>query len=205
MILLRLKAIRGERSLQQKREVKVLLSDSFKELVLEKSVEKITIKQITDRAGVIRVTFYNHFQDKYELLEWICREEVVSPAKILLQNNMQREAVTFIFTALMKNKGFYSHVAHTTGQNSFESIMRDLISETITEYFLTSETNKSTKYGWITTKWIADYYAQNFTFVLISWIDKGMSVSPEDMVSIYEFIAMHSVLDLPKDLGPVTN
>ena len=59
--------------MQQKREVKVLLAESFKGLVLEKPVEKITIKEITDGAGVIRVTFYNHFQDKYELLEWICR------------------------------------------------------------------------------------------------------------------------------------
>ena len=99
--------------MQQKREVKVLLADSFKELVQEKPVEKITIKEITDRAGVIRVTFYNHFQDKYELLEWICREEIVSPTRILLQNNMRKEAVMFMFTALLKNKEFYSHVAHT--------------------------------------------------------------------------------------------
>ena len=54
-----------------KKELKILLAESFKELVLEKLVEKITIKEITDRAGVTRVTFYNHFQDKYELLEWI--------------------------------------------------------------------------------------------------------------------------------------
>ena len=186
--------------MQQKREVKVLLSDSVKELVLEKPVEKITIKQITDRAGVIRVTFYNHFQDKYELLEWICREEIISPTRILLQNNMQREAVTFIFTALLKNKGFYSHVAHTTGQNSFESIMRDLISEMITEYFLSNKTGKLGKYSWVTTKWIADYYAQSFTFVLMSWIEKDMNVPPEDMVGIYEYIAMHSILDLPKEV-----
>lgn len=186
--------------MQQKREVKILLSDSFKELVLEKPVEKITIKQITDRAGVIRVTFYNHFQDKYELLEWICREEVINPSRLLLQNNMQREAVTFIFTALQKNKGFYSHVARTTGQNSFESIMRELISETITDYFMSNETRRSTRYSWITSKWIADYYSQSFTFVLMSWIDKDMNVSPEDMVSIYEYITMHSVVDLPKEL-----
>ena len=89
--------------LQQKREVRVLLAESFKELVQEKPVEKITIKEITDRAGVIRVTFYNHFQDKYELLEWICREEIVSPTSILLQNNMRKEAVMFMFTALLKN------------------------------------------------------------------------------------------------------
>ena len=47
-----------------KKELKILLAESFKELVLEKLVEKITIKEITDRAGVTRVTFYNHFQDK---------------------------------------------------------------------------------------------------------------------------------------------
>jgi hypothetical protein len=77
--------------------------------------------------------------------------------------------------------------------------MRDLISETITEYFLSNDTRKSGKYNWISTKWIADYYSQGFTFVLMSWIDKDMSVPPEDMVSVYEFISMHSVLDLPKE------
>ena len=131
--------------MQQKREVKTLLAESFKELALEKPVEKITIKEITDRAGVIRVTFYNHFQDKYELLEWICREEVLAPVRILLGNNMQREAVTFIFTAILKNKEFYSHVARTKGQNSFESIVQNLVSETINGYFLSNHVGKSKK------------------------------------------------------------
>ena len=54
-----------------------ILADSLKALVLQKPVEKITIKEITDKAGVIRPTFYNHFQDKYELLEWIIREEIL--------------------------------------------------------------------------------------------------------------------------------
>ena len=34
------------------------------------SFDKITIKMITDQAGVIRPTFYNYFQDKYEVMEW---------------------------------------------------------------------------------------------------------------------------------------
>ena len=55
---------------QGKREIDQLLADSFRELACQGPIEKITIKEITDRAGVIRPTFYNHFQDKYELLEW---------------------------------------------------------------------------------------------------------------------------------------
>lgn len=186
--------------MQQKKEVKTLLAESFKELVLQKPVEKITIKEITDRAGVIRVTFYNHFQDKYELLEWICREEILAPVRILLGNNMQREAVTFIFTAILKNKEFYSHVARTKGQNSFESIVQNLISETIIDYFISNHVGKSRKYPWMTPKTIADYYSQNLTFVLMGWIDKAMMVPPEDMVDMYEFIASHSMMDLPREI-----
>lgn len=190
--------------MQQKREVKVLLSDSFKELVLEKPVEKITIKEITDRAGVIRVTFYNHFQDKYELLEWICREEIASPIRMLLQNNMQREAVLFMFTAILKNREFYLHVSRTQGQNSFESILRNIISQTVKDY-LTENSEKNTdghsrKFSWLSAGWIADYYAQNLTFILMSWIGKGMSVRPEDMVDMYTYIAAHSLIDLPAQI-----
>ena len=41
----------------------IMLAESFKELVLRQPIEKITIKEITEKAGVIRPTFYNHFQD----------------------------------------------------------------------------------------------------------------------------------------------
>lgn len=48
---------------------KLLLGESFKELMQKKPFEKITIKMITDAAGVIRPTFYNYFQDKYDVME----------------------------------------------------------------------------------------------------------------------------------------
>ena len=62
---------------QGKNAVDTLLAESFKELTLKQPIEKITIKEITDKAGVIRPTFYNHFQDKYELLEWIIMSQII--------------------------------------------------------------------------------------------------------------------------------
>ncbi len=184
--------------MQQKREVKILLADSFKELVLEKAVEKITIKEITDRAGVIRVTFYNHFQDKYELLEWICREEVVSPTVMLFENNMQREAVLFMFTAILKNRQFYRHVAHTSGQNSFESILQQLISEVVEHYFESRTDGGKKNRSRLNAKWVADYYSRNLTFILMSWIEKDMETTPEEMVELYAFLSEHSMISLPE-------
>ena len=55
---------------------KALLGEKFKELVAKKGFEKLTIKIITDAAGVIRPTFYNYFQDKYEVMEWLLWEDV---------------------------------------------------------------------------------------------------------------------------------
>ena len=62
---------------QAKIPVDQMLADSLKELALSRSLEKITIKEITDKAGVIRPTFYNHCQDKYELLEWIINKDLL--------------------------------------------------------------------------------------------------------------------------------
>ena len=53
---------------QGRNAIDTLLAESLKELTIKQPIEKITIKEITDKAGVIRPTFYNHFQDKYELL-----------------------------------------------------------------------------------------------------------------------------------------
>ena len=92
--------------------------------------------------------------------------------------------MTFIFTAILKNKEFYSHVAHTQGQNSFSSTVRQLVSETIEEHFLANKFGKHEKYSLLTAKWIADFYAMSLTYILMSWIERDMDIPPEDMVNI---------------------
>ena len=83
-----------------------LLAEGFKKLVLKQPIEKITIKEITDQAGVIRPTFYNHFQDKYELLEWIISNELLAPIEPLVQNGMVNEALVLLFTRIENEKDF---------------------------------------------------------------------------------------------------
>ncbi len=186
--------------MQQKKEVKILLADSLKELALEKPIEKITIKEITDRAGVIRVTFYNHFQDKYELLEWIIRDEIVESVRMLLWNDMTVEAMTFMFNSVLKNKDFYSRAVRLEGQNSFDSIVRKCFTEVIVDYLKEHATNKKKKYEWLTPERVGEFYSQALAYVLISWIKSGMHELPEQMVEMYQYITSHSMMDLPDEL-----
>jgi AcrR family transcriptional regulator len=49
-----------------------LILQAFGELLAEKGFEAISVQDVTDKAEINRATFYDHFVDKYELLDyWI--------------------------------------------------------------------------------------------------------------------------------------
>lgn len=50
------------------------LAESFKKLLGKKSFDKITVKDIVEDCGVNRQTFYYHFHDVYDLIEWIFQD-----------------------------------------------------------------------------------------------------------------------------------
>ena len=56
---------------------KRVLADGIKKVMETKAFDKITVTDITDSCGVSRNTFYYHFQDKYELVNWIFYTEII--------------------------------------------------------------------------------------------------------------------------------
>lgn len=187
--------------MQQRKELKVVLVESFKELALEEPVDKITIKEITDRAGVIRVTFYNHFQDKYELIEWMILTQILEPVEILLKNEMYREAMLLIFTNIVREKDLYLRLYRMGGQVPFDSIIKKCIHIVLHHFLLDHIGDKRLKYDWLSVDNIADYYTQSMAFVINGWLQTGLAVSPQEMAELYEYLAHHSMFDLMDDLS----
>lgn len=178
---------------QGKQEVDRLLMESFKELALRQPMEKITIKEITDRAGVIRPTFYNHFQDKYELLERVIQTELLEPLRPLLENRMINEALLLLFTNIGKERGFYMQAARLEGQISFESIARSCVKQILLDIMDQKKTEVIRKFGWLTPDRIAEYYAQSMCSVVIVWIKSGMAITAKELAEIYDYMMKHSM------------
>ncbi len=185
---------------QGKREIDQLLADSFKELVCQYPIEKITIKEITDRAGVIRTTFYNHFQDKYELLEWMINHDLIEPIKPFVRSGLTTQAMTFLFMNVEKEKEFYTKVSRLEGQNSFYSISQHCMQSLLEEVCVEHSERKQPKYEWLTPERLAQYYGQSMVFILIEWIQSGMTISAEDLAELYQYVMSHSLEDALKDL-----
>lgn len=183
-----------------KREVHQILAQSFKELACQRPIEKITIKEITDRSGVIRPTFYNHFQDKYELLEWIIDHDLIEPIKPFIRSGMTVQAMTFLFINIEKEKEFYTKASRLEGQNSFTSIAQDCIQRLLVEVFEEHSRRRQPKYEWLTPQRLAQYYGQSMVFVVVQWIQSGMTIPAQELAELYEYMLSHSLEESLKDL-----
>ena len=51
-------------------DTKYLLAEALKICMKKAPLEKITVKDITDTCGISRQTYYRHFQDKQDLVNW---------------------------------------------------------------------------------------------------------------------------------------
>ena len=50
--------------------MKAVIADAFVSLAQRKNVDKITVKDLVEACGISRQTFYYHFQDILEVIEW---------------------------------------------------------------------------------------------------------------------------------------
>ena len=176
------------------------LAESFKQLLIKNPIEKITIKDITDAAGVIRPTFYNHFQDKYDLLEWIVKHELLGPFFPQLKRGHLEDGLILIFTNALQMKEFCIRAAKMEGQNSFESIVRKCIWEMLLTYIRTRCENRNFSHSWMTPEIVAEYYAQSLTFVVMTWIRKDMIISSEEMATVYQYIIHRSMDEMLNEM-----
>ena len=173
---------------QNKNTTNQILADSIKALVLTKPV-----KEITDKAGVIRPTFYNHFQDKYELLEWIICTEILEPAHPLIRNGLTNQAVLLIFTSLLREKEFYSRLSRMDGPVSFEDMVVRCIQNVLVEIFSEHPRQKNGKSPWMSVDMLAEHYARSMCYAVKVWIRQGMTIPAQEMADTYEYLMSHSM------------
>ncbi|HAE41562.1 MAG TPA: TetR/AcrR family transcriptional regulator [Clostridiales bacterium] len=121
---------------------KKTIKDAFWELYKEKKIEKITVKDITLKAGYNRSTFYAYFTDVYDILEQI-EEDLMPGIEHIPPIDTSREHSPDFFeniiTIYEKNSAYYSVLLSENGdprfaikmKNVFKSMMKDAITNRV--------------------------------------------------------------------------
>ena len=184
--------------MENKRDLtKELLADCFHELMLTTSFDRITIKMITDEARLIRPTFYKHFQDKYEVLEYIFRMEVTNSVDLLLSNGMEQDAIVIFCRCLDKDKKFYRRACQMEpGPNSFEQLLTRYIYETFLQLTERFSVRADPQYKFLSKEVLATYYTYGLVNMIRDWLLGDESVTAEELAASYKYLLSHSVLDM---------
>lgn len=148
------------------------LAQALKELMKTQSIEKISVRNICEQCGLNRKSFYYHFKDKYELINWIYYTEFVEHA--LTQNiKASWELLDEMCVYFYENRNFYNKTFQIEGQNSFSeyffSLIFSILSMNLEEAFREEPS--------------VDPYAEFYTDALIcaikKWISRKDCESPE--------------------------
>ncbi|HEM6190961.1 TPA: dihydroxyacetone kinase transcriptional activator DhaS [Streptococcus suis] len=99
------------------------IAKAFKKQLSQKSFDKISVVDIMQEAGIRRQTFYNHFLDKYELLDWIFETELQEQVTDNLTYISGVKLLDELLYYIESNQAFYKQLFEIKGQNDFVSYL----------------------------------------------------------------------------------
>lgn len=159
---------------------KLALEASLKRLLLHKKIDKITISDLTADCGISRMSFYYHFKDIYDLVEWVCVEDGKKALQDKKTYDTWQEGMVQVFEAVLENKAFIQNVNGTVGREKIESYLYKLtyklIADVVEEKCAGIDLAKDDK------AFIANFYKYGFVGIMLEWIDHGMKDDYKEIV-----------------------
>ena len=157
------------------------LEQSLKNLLLKKPLTKITVGDITDDCGINRMTFYYHFKDVYDLLEWIYLNEVIQPMEGKDTYNTWQQGFLSIFEYILNNKEFVRNTYNSISREFFLKFIYNQTKELLMNVI--EEKSKSLNVEEENKEFMADFYKYGFVGIVQDWIENGMKENPHDIIS----------------------
>ena len=156
------------------------LEASLTNLLLQKPLNKITINDIAEDCGINRMTFYYHFKDIYDLVEWACVEDAAKALEGNKTYDTWQQGFLNIFNAVLENKPFIMNVYHSVSREQVElylyKLTYDLLIGVVEEKASDMVVRDEDK------KFIADFYKYAFVGIMLNWIKNGMKDDPQQIV-----------------------
>ena len=157
------------------------IEESFIRLLNERPLDKITIKDIVDDCGISRMTFYYHFKDIYDLIEWAFEEEASRILEGKKDYDTWQQGYLRIFEDLNANKPFIMNVYRSISREKVENylyrITYDLLIHVINEKAKGMNVRDEDK------KFLANFYKYAFVGLVLDWIKHDMKDDPNIIVA----------------------
>lgn len=174
-----------------------LLSNALIELMEKVPFEKINVKDICEKAMIHRATFYNHFNNKEDLLEYAIDElkEELYLATIKEENfksekEMYMSLISNVIDFVQDNK---SKILLMLKQNSYDkSISLMLITIKRSIRYLISKNKYHDDYK-VPKNIMIDFFTGGLTNIGINWLLSSNPSSKEELLNYFDILLNEEV------------
>lgn len=156
------------------------LEQSLKNLLLKKPLTKITVSDIADDCGINRMTFYYHFKDIYDLVEWVCLEDAKRALDEKKTYDTWQQGFLQIFEAVNENKPFILNVYRCVHREQVEKYLQPLVDRLLLDVINEESVNITVRDE--DKEFIAQVYSYVFIGLMLDWIKDGMHEDPHNIV-----------------------
>ena len=156
------------------------LAESLKKLLLEKPLDRITVSDITEDCGVSRMTFYYHFKDVYDLIEWTWLQEAERALDGQKTYDTWQQGFLQIFQLVQENRAFVMNLYHSISREQVERYLYRLTYQLLIGVVEEKSAGMSVRDE--DKKFIADFYKYAFVGLMLDWIRGGMKGEPQVLI-----------------------
>lgn len=156
------------------------LEQSLKNLLLKKPLTKITVGDITDDCGINRMTFYYHFKDIYDLVEWSCLEDAKRALDEKKTYDTWQQGLLQIFKAVQENKPFILNVYRCVHREQVEKYLQSLVDQLLLNVINEEAAGITVRDE--DKQFIAQVYSYMFIGLMLDWIKDDMREDPQQIV-----------------------
>lgn len=151
------------------------LASALKELMESTPFAKITVSDICAKCNMNRKSFYYHFKDKFDLVNWIYDVEYLGHVKIG-DGLLGWESVLHVCDYFYENRNFYRKILKVEDQNSFQNHFREIVSP------LLEEDIKEILGEQADAEFYVNFFGDAVMCALMRWLSERDPVPPKEFV-----------------------
>ncbi|GLC31640.1 TetR/AcrR family transcriptional regulator [Clostridium omnivorum] len=159
---------------------KKALAASLKKLIAGKPLDKITVIDIVEDCEVNRQTFYYHFKDIYDLVEWIYSSEATKALGNKKTYDTWQQGFVQVFQYILDNKALVTNTYHSANREHLQGFLSNecyiLLMGVIEEKAAGLSVREDDK------AFICNFYKYGFVGLIEQWIRTGMREDPSAIV-----------------------
>lgn len=146
-------------------DTKKMIAEQLFRILEHKKLEDVTIKYLVDACGISRQTFYYHFQDIIDVLEWGMRLAVEQDLAKSLQTQDPRDAIRIFLVRVVRNRDVTRSLLKSKRREEFEQILLHGFYQYLQELFRRKWPNPSLSVADIEV--LLDFYTYGLMGLLI--------------------------------------